>query len=140
MVHKRYYGTHLTVDTVTQNCYKRDMTTNAYLFMWNAHGIESIVPITQYEDQHKLDMWNILQEKPTGKNPLDEIIMGMKLRAQFNTVRSYEIYAMDCDEGITKEDLFDFWNTSPQAAADLTREKGVRIFSDRNKTRPQLIS
>ena len=127
------------VDTVTQNCYKRDMTTNAYLFMWNAHGIESIVPITQYEDQHKLDMWNILKDGTRKKNPLDEIIMGMKLRAQFNTVRSYEIYAMDCDEGITKEDLFDFWNISPQAAADLTREKGVRIFSDRNKTRPQLI-
>ena len=115
------------------------MTTNAYLFMWNSHGIESIVPITQYEDQHKLDMWNILKDGTRKKNPLDEIIMGMKLRAQFNTVRSYEIYAMDCDEGITKEDLFDFWNTSPQAAADLTREKGVRIFSDRNKTRPQLI-
>ena len=127
------------VDTVTQNCYKRDMTTNAYLFMWNAHGIESIVPITQYEDQSKLDMWNILKDGTCKKNPLDEIIMGMKLRAQFNTARSYEIYAMDCDEGITEEDLFDFWNTSPQAAADLTREKGVRIFSDRNKTRPQLI-
>ncbi len=107
--------------------------------MWNAHGIESIVPITRYEDQHKLDMWNILKDGTHKKNPLDEIIMGMKLRAQFNTARSYEIYAMDCDEGITKEDLFDFWNTSPQAAADLTREKGVRIFSDRNKTPPQLI-
>ena len=107
--------------------------------MWSAYGIESIVPITQYEDQHKLDIWNILQEKPTGKNPLDDIIMGMKLRAQFNTVRSYEIYAMDCDEGITEEDLFELWDNNPQAAADLTRKKGVRIFSDRNKTRPQLI-
>lgn len=107
--------------------------------MWNSHGIESIVPITQYEDQSKLDMWNILKDGKRKKNPLDEIIKGMKLRAQFNTVRSYEIYAMDCEEGITEKDLFDFWNNSPQAAADLTREKGVRIFSDRNKTRPQLI-
>lgn len=127
------------VDKVTQNCYKRDMTTNAYLFMWNCHGIESIVPITQYEDQSKLDMWKILKEEPIGKNPLDNIIMSMKLRAQFNPARSYEIYAMDCDESITEEDLFEFWDTSPQAAADLTREKGVRIYSDRNKTRPQLI-
>ena len=112
------------------------MTTNAYLFMWNCHGIESIVPITQYEDQHKHDIWNILKDDKRKKNPLDDIIMGMKLRAQFNTVRSYEIYAMDCDEGITKEDLFDFWDTAPQAAADLTREKGVRLFSNRNKHRP----
>ena len=115
------------------------MTTNAYLFMWNAHGIESIVPITQYEDQAKLDTWNILKEGKRKKNPLDNILMSMKLRAQFNPARSYEIYAMDCDEGITEEDLFEFWDTSPQAAADLTREKGVRIYSDRNKTHPQLI-
>jgi hypothetical protein len=115
------------------------MTTNAYLFMWNAHGIESIVPITQYEDQAKLDTWNILKEGKRKKNPLDNILMSMKLRAQFNTARSYEIYAMDCDEGITEEELFEFWDTSPQAAADLTREKGVRIYSDRNKNRPQLI-
>ena len=124
---------------VTQNCYKRDMTTNAYLFMWNCHGIESIVPITQYEDQHKLDIWNILQEKPTGKNPLNDIMMSMEMRARFNSVRNYEIYAMDCEEGITEEDLFDFWDTSPQAAADLTRERGVRIYSDRDKERPHLI-
>lgn len=107
--------------------------------MWNAHGIESIVPITQYEDQHKLDIWNILQNKPTGKNPLNDILMSMEMRARFNTVRNYEIYAMDCEEGITQEDLFDFWDTSPQAAADLTRSKGVKILSDRDKERPHLI-
>jgi hypothetical protein len=112
------------------------MTTNAYLFMWNCHGIESIVPITQYEDQHKLDIWNILQEKPTGKNPIDDILGAMTMRARFNAERSYEIYAMDCDDGITEEDLFQFWDASPQTAADLTREKGVRLFSNRNKNRP----
>lgn len=111
------------------------MTTNAYLFMWNCHGIEAIVPITQYEDQTKLDIWNILQEEPTGKNPLDDILGQMMMRARFNAERSYEIYAMDCDDGITREDLLNFWDTSPQYAADLTREKGVRMFSNRDPDR-----
>lgn len=110
------------------------MTTNAYLFMWNCYGIEAIVPITQYEDQSKFDMWKILKEEPVGKNPLDSIIGQMEHRARFNPERSYEIYAMDCAEGITQEDLFDFWDKSPQAASDLTREKGVCLFSNRNKT------
>ena len=83
------------------------MTTNAYLFMWNCYGIEAIVPITQYEDQQKLDIWNILQEKPVGKSPLDDILMSMEMRARFNPMRDYEIYAMDCSEGITEEDLLD---------------------------------
>lgn len=110
------------------------MTTNAYLFMWNCYGIEAIIPITQYEDQSKLDIWNILQEKPTGKNPLDDILVQMTMRARFNTERRYEIYAMDCDESITLEQLFEFWDNCPQGAADLTREKGVCLFSNRNKT------
>jgi hypothetical protein len=100
--------------------------------MWNQYGIESIIPITQYEDQSKLDMWKILKEEPTGKNPLDEIISAMMMRARFNTERSFEIYAMDCEEGITEENLWEFWDNSPQCAADLTRQKGVCIFSNRN--------
>lgn len=107
--------------------------------MWNAYGIESIVPITQYEDQSKLDMWNILKEEKRKKNPLDDILMSMEMRARFNPAHRYEIYAMDCDEGITEEDLFRFWDTAPQAAADLIRERGVRLFTTRNKSRPQLI-
>lgn len=110
------------------------MTVNAYLFMWNCYGIESIVPITEYEDRSKLDMWKILKEEPIGKNPLDDIVGQMTMRARFNTERSYEIYAMDCEKGITREDLFEMWDTNPQYAADLTREKGVCLFSNRNKT------
>ena len=111
------------------------MTTNAYLFMWNSYGIESIVPITQYEDQSKFDMWKILKGEEPGKNPLDGILRSMEMRARFNPMRDYEIYAMDCSEGITEEDLFAFWDKAPQAAADLTREKGICLFSNRNQTK-----
>lgn len=109
------------------------MTTNAYLFMWNSYGIEAIVPITQYEDQSKFDMWKILEGEETGKNPLDDILSAMTLRARFNVERSYEIYAMDCAEGITEEDLFDLWDSNPQYAADLTRKRGVSIFTSGRK-------
>jgi hypothetical protein len=105
------------------------MTTNAYLFMWNCYGIEAIVPITQYEVQSKFDMWKILKGEEPGKNPLDDILGAMTLRARFNVERSYEIYAMDCEE-----QLFEMWDSNPQYAADLTRDKGVCLFSNRNKT------
>lgn len=109
------------------------MTVNAYLFMWCNRGIEAIVPITEYEDQAKLDMWNILKEEPTGKDPLGDILGAMTMRARFNPDRSYELYAMDCDESITEKDLWGWWDNTPQAAADLTREKGVCIFSHRSR-------
>lgn len=116
------------------------MTTNAYLFMWNQFGIETIVPITQYEDQSKLDIWNIIKGNSPGKNPLDDIITMMLLRARYQSDRNYEIYAMDCDEEITKEQLFDLWDNSPQYAADLTREKGICLYSDRHNYRKAVIS
>ena len=71
----------LSIDNVTQNCYKRVMTTNAYLFMWNCYGIESIVPITQYEDQMKLDAWVILKGETPGKNPIDDIVGSMSMQS-----------------------------------------------------------
>lgn len=116
------------------------MTINAYLFMWNCRGIESIVPITEYEDQMKLDAWVILKGETPGKNPINDIVSYMTLRARFNAERSYEIYAMDCEEGITTEDLFEFWENSPQSAADITREKGICLFTDRNRSHPIKIT
>jgi hypothetical protein len=59
----------------------------------------------------------------------------MRLRARFNTERSYEIYAMDCDKSITEKHLWDWWDKSPQDAADLTRKKGVCLFSNRKMSR-----
>jgi hypothetical protein len=116
------------------------MITNAFLFMWNKYGIESIVPITQYEEQAKQDMWKVLKEEPVAKNPIDDIIGKMTMRARFNPEQHYEVYAMDCEEGITKEDLYHFWDTCPQQAADLTREKGVCLFSNRTTKNPIKIT
>lgn len=109
------------------------MTTNAFIFMWCELGIEAVVPITQYEDQDKIDAWAILKGDNPGANPLDGIIKYMRLRAQVNGQRRYEIYAIDCPEGVTEDDLLECWDQSPQYMADLTREKGVPILANSSK-------
>lgn len=115
------------------------MTTNAYLFMWNQFGIEAIVPITQYENQYKLDMWEIIKGNEPGKNPLDDIMSMMLLRARFNPDRNYEIYAIDCDEDITEEYWASLWDNNPQIAADLIREKGVCFHGNSRHRRTVVI-
>lgn len=109
------------------------MTKNAYLFVWTEYGIENIVPITQFENWEKENMWRILQDKSPEKNPLDGIISYALIRARYNTDRRYEVYAMDCEEGITEEDLYNFWESTPQEAANLTRKKGVCLFGSSKK-------
>lgn len=106
------------------------MTVNAHLFMWNSYGIESIVPITEYEHYEKQQVWDILKDQTTKPNPLAQIINVMILRARYGSERHYEIYAMDCEEGISVDNLYALWDTDPQFAADLIRERGVCIFSD----------
>lgn len=118
------------------------MTQNAFIFMWDQYGIEAIVPITQYEDQKMLDVMAVLKDEPVGRNALDDIINYMKLRARCNNERRYEIYAIDCDEGITLESLHESWEINPQMMADIIREKGVSLYDEprRNNLRPVVIT
>jgi hypothetical protein len=53
------------------------------------------------------------------------------MRAKLNTHRHYEIYAVDCDEGVNEGLWRVMWETNPQGTADLIREKGLKIYSDR---------
>jgi hypothetical protein len=107
------------------------MTTNAFLFVWDELGIESIVPITQYEKIDKLNLINILKESPVVNNPLDLIIRSALLRARLNPQRHYEIYAVDCSEDLNEEFWKEQWKDAPQFCAELVRAKGEKIYSNR---------
>lgn len=107
------------------------MTTNAYLVYWCSEGLESVVPITQYEPIDVENTFRILNNQETIRNPMNGIIQMMMLRGRMNGQRHYELYAIDCADGITKEDIENMFENDSQAAADLIRNKGVKVFSDR---------
>jgi len=107
------------------------MTTNAYLISWDMTGLEAVIPITQYEQWDRDNTFRILKDEPTARNPLDSIMQGMLLRARFNNHRCYEIYAIDCVDEISELDIRHMFETDPQAAAELIRDRGHRLYSDR---------
>lgn len=107
------------------------MTTNAYLVYWCSEGLESVVPITAYESIDVENTFRILNDQDSIRNPMYSIIQMMILRGRVNSQRHYELYAIDCVDGITKEDIEDMFENDPQAAADLIRNRGVKVFSDR---------
>jgi hypothetical protein len=110
------------------------MTTNAYLVYWCSEGLESVVPITEYEPIDMENTFRILNNEEPVRNPMNSIIQMMILRGRMNGQRHYELYAIDCVESITKEDLEQMFDDNPQAAADLIRSKGFKVFSDRAYT------
>jgi len=110
------------------------MTTNAFILSWDQLGIEAVVPITQYEDWDHQNLVNVLAGTRKKDNPLSQLLGRLVMRARFNSQRHYEIYAIDCDKEMTEQDWHDMFERSPQATADLVRERGVKIHSDRAET------
>jgi len=107
------------------------MTTNAYLVYWCEEGLESVIPITEYEQWDSENTFRILNNQEPVRNPLNQMIQNMVLRARVNGQRHYELYAVDCDANISKEDIAQMFETNPQTAAELFRSRGHRLYSDR---------
>lgn len=106
-------------------------TKNAYIFSWDMYGIESIVPITQYELIDRDNLLRILKEQKPIRNPLNSVIQSLILRARFNPQRHYEIYAVDCDPDLDIKFWQEQWESDPQGTAEIIRTRGHRLYSDR---------
>lgn len=109
--------------------------TNCYIVMWCSEGLESIVRCDSADA-----VWEILQTGSSERmKDLDRTIWAMKLRARYNLQRHYEIYAISCTKDIDEDVLRNGFETHPQGMADLLRERGVKIYSDRALDQPHVI-
>lgn len=99
---------------------------NVFLLSWDMNGIESVVNITEFE---KEAMWNTLQDVKSPK--LGSIVNQIMLRARYNSQRHYEVYTVRVDESISAEDLKTMFEDNPQHAAELIRDRGTKLYSDR---------
>lgn len=115
------------------------MTTNAFLFVWDQHGIESIIPITEYEHWDKQNLMHMLKDGKSKRNPLNHIVQSLILRAKVNSQRHYEIYAVDCSPELDEEFWIKQWKEHPQFTAELIRERGHKLHSDRRTSREDIL-
>jgi hypothetical protein len=104
-----------------------------FLVMWCSEGLECVIDITKIEQKN---IWAALKGQPTTSLPN---LNAMVLRARYNPQRFYEIYTVKAHEGITAEDIRELFENDPQSAADLIRERGHKLYSDRNKENKVVI-
>jgi hypothetical protein len=102
---------------------------NVFLLSWDNQGLETCISITDIE---KHNAWAVLQNQETTK--LGAIVQAVMMRARYNSQRHYEIYTVHVADGITAEDIRTMFEESPQAAAELIRERGNKVYSDRFDT------
>ena len=100
--------------------------------MWDCNGLEVV---EQLPDPAETTFALLKGTKP----PEYPNIMHWRLRARYNSQRHYEIYVFETVKGITKDDIVEMFEASPQHAADTIREIGTVFHSDR-ETKERLIT
>jgi len=109
---------------------------NLFLLSWDCNGLEAVINITDYE---KEATWATLKDEDTPTN-LSSMVRHLMLRARANPQRHYEIYTMTVAEGIADADIRDMFELDPQGSADLVRDRGNEIYSDRrNATEVKIV-
>ena len=89
-------------------------------------------------------IWDLIKDPDatphnTWVREVNNIVTAMMLRARYNPQRHYEIYSINTDASISKADLAQMFTDAPQTAADLIRDRGQRLYSDRANKRERVI-
>ena len=93
--------------------------------MWDCNGLEYVGDVTA---EQGAKTWATLKGEEYQGMPN---ILHMRLRAQLNHQRNYEIYFVNAVEGITTDDIRSMFEASPQTAADTIRRIGDCFYSNR---------
>jgi hypothetical protein len=128
---------------------KRKQKHKVYLLSWDMTGLETVLDLTTLEQlkqqEEQMRMMQILSD-PDARDPGDQTgkvinrtIQGILLRARVNSQRHYEVYTVQTDPGVSEQDMWELFNGNPQHAAELIRERGNKLYSDRVNQKTQLI-
>ena len=109
------------------------MKNNRFVVMWDCNGLEAVEQLPDDAETTIALLKGVEPPKPQFN------IMHWRLRAQFNTQRHYEIYVFEATKGITKDDIVEMFEASPQTAADTIREIGTVFYSDRQTQKAAIV-
>lgn len=108
---------------------------NIFIVVWDMTGLEAII------DANELQSEDVMRALQGGKgSKLGETMFAITMRARANTHRRYEIYSIHTDPSITKETLENLFKANPQEGANIIREHGHKIYSDRANKQTQVIT
>jgi hypothetical protein len=101
--------------------------THQFVIMWSCEGLEYVGDITA--DEQRV-MFEALQGRESPRRALANPLH-LRLRAQSNPQRHYEIYFVEAADGINDEDIRKMFLEDPQGSADQVRELGTEFYSNR---------
>jgi hypothetical protein len=110
-----------------------------FLLSWDMNGLESCIDVTGREQQLMWELLSSEDNKSDSVQELAQIVNAIILRARYNPQRHYEVYTVSTDSSITKDDMIEMFNSDPQGSAELIRDRGFKLFSDRLDEKKRVI-
>jgi hypothetical protein len=95
-----------------------------WIVLFDTLGVDTLIP---WDDLKSDDMIAVLSGKNPAKKGNKHVNM-MILRAKANHQRFPEVWAYDTAEDYAYEEMKKLWEETPQAVADLVREKGTSLY------------
>ena len=108
---------------------------NIYIVSWDMTGLECVIDANELMAD---DVMNALKDEKG--SALGRTLFVLTTRARANSHRHYEIYSIHTTPDVEKEAIEQMFEDNPQAAADLIRERGNKIWSDRANKKTQVIT
>lgn len=108
---------------------------NLFIVVWDMTGLEAVIDANELQSE---DVMRRLRDEKGSS--LGQTLFAITMRARANTHRHYEIYSIHTSPEITRLDMADLFHQNPQAAADLIRARGQKIYSDRANKQTQVIT
>jgi len=108
---------------------------NLFIVVWDMTGLEAVIDVNDLTSE---DTMRALKGEKGSK--LGQTLFFITQRARANSHRHYEIYSIHTDPTIDKLAMSDMFHQNPQAAADLIRARGQKIYSDRANKQTQVIT
>ena len=114
-----------------------------YLVSWDMTGIECLQDITDHHPDNwaKATLFTAIKtSKPAPRSELGHQIAMMRLRAQMNTHRHYEIYVFTAEDSIDLIDIDQWIKDDLQGFVDWVRVNHAKqLWNDRPLKRPAIV-
>ena len=111
---------------------EENLPDNHYLLMWDENGIEAVIPINMSKLEGGGAFLAALEDREHEyPKQISKLLFILTIRAQANAHRHYEIYFQKTSGNISEQNMLDMFEQHPQNAADLIREKGIQLYSNR---------
>ena len=99
---------------------------NTFVTLFDSEGFESIIDITEMEEEHVLQ--KLTKEDYDENSKAGKLVGQMTMRARFNGHRKSQVWVFTA-AAVGADTLMDIATSNPQGMADLIRKNGVEVFS-----------